>query len=357
MTSLDIAVVIVTYKCASLTIDCLQSIERERSTPDMNIRAIVVDGASGDMPAVASAVEARGWSSWVSLVQAPRNGGFGYGNNLGAQKAYEDGPPDYIHFLNPDTIVRKGGICELARFLETHKDVGIAGGSFENADGSDWSYAFRFPSMASELVPVAGVLQRWNVIVPMSNEPQPVEWAGGASIMVRREVLDAIGGFDQKFFLYFEETDLCLRARQAGFSTWYVPASRIMHLGQQSTKAARPEDAPKRRSAFWFESRRHYFAANHGLPYAMAADALALLAYSIAYLKLIVRRRSDLWTPHYLTDLLRHSAFWANNRAGAGVREIPHFKRRDTLATQTTAVSVASTRMAQAGTIRQSLSS
>src|SRR5664280_1137632 len=151
MSDIDIAIIIVTYKCADLTIDSLRSIEVERSTPGIQIRVIVVDNASGDAPPIAQAIETNRWSSWVTLIEAPRNGGFAYGNNLAFQRAYADGPPAYFHLLNPDTRVLPGAIGALVRFLETHRDVGIAGSRLGDIDGDDWSFAFRFPSIVSEL--------------------------------------------------------------------------------------------------------------------------------------------------------------------------------------------------------------
>ena len=82
MNEIDVAVAIVSYKSAQLTIDCLHSIEAERCSEEIRIRVIVVDNASGDAPSIAEAIEKNSWSSWVTLVQAPRNGGFAYGNNL-----------------------------------------------------------------------------------------------------------------------------------------------------------------------------------------------------------------------------------------------------------------------------------
>ena len=121
-------------------------------------------------------------------------------------------------------------------------DVGIAGSSFENVDGSDWPFAFRFPSILSELEEglqtglVTRVFRSWVVTKQMSSVPQPIDWVPGASMMIRRAVVDAIGGLDENYFLYFEETDFCLRALKAGFPTWYVPESRVMHIAGQSSK-------------------------------------------------------------------------------------------------------------------------
>ena len=194
--------------------------------PCLNIRVIVVDNDSGDLPEITQAVASNDWSNWVTLVSAPRNGGFSYGNNLGMECAYADGNPQYVYLLNPDAQVRRGAIGVLTRFLESHPEVGIVGSSFQNFDGSDWPFAFRFPSLLSEidngmeLGIVTHLLRRWVVPRRMTRTPQLVDWVSGASMMIRHDVLAAIGGLDENYFLYFEEVDFCHRARRAGFSTW-----------------------------------------------------------------------------------------------------------------------------------------
>lgn len=320
MSEIDVAVVIVTYKSADLTIDCLRSVDAERSSPMLKIRTIVVDNASGDGPVVARAIEGNGWSSWVTLVVADKNGGFAYGNNVGIQKAYEDRRPDYVHLLNPDTVVRKGAISELVAFLESHPAVGIAGSSFENLDGSDWRITFRFPSLLSEVDQgirfrlVTQLLRQWVLAIPMESVPHSTDWVLGASMMVRRTVLDTIGGLDENYFLYFEETDFCYRAKALGFLTWYVPQSRVMHIAGQSTKVMMRNEAFKRLPPYWFESRRRFFVATYGLRYAIATDLAALLANVLGYLKRIVLGRTGEGVPFYIRDLCRHSALRSKNR-------------------------------------------
>jgi N-acetylglucosaminyl-diphospho-decaprenol L-rhamnosyltransferase len=319
MRDLDIAVVIVTYRCAALTVESLGSLETERATCGMRIRAIVVDNASGDTPELAAAIDAKRWSAWVTLVTAPRNGGFAYGNNLGLERAYADAPPSYVYFLNPDAQVRPGAIATLAHFLEAHPEVGIAGGSFETADGNDWPIAFRFPGLASELLHGMEIgaltrrFQRWMVAQSMSRVAQPTDWISGAAMMIRPSVLAKIGGLDENYFLYFEETDFCYRAKQAGLSTWYVPDSRVMHAMGQSTKVGDSDLSAKRLPGYWFESRRRYFAMTYGIGKAIAIDAVALLANSIGLLKRAVLRRTS--APHFIRDLLRHSILWPRNRS------------------------------------------
>jgi N-acetylglucosaminyl-diphospho-decaprenol L-rhamnosyltransferase len=325
MRVVDVAIAIVTYRSADLTIDCLSSLEAERVTPGVHIRAIVVDNASGDDEAIAKAIGKHGWWSWVTLVTAPKNGGFAYGNNLAIKYAMSDGPPQYVHLLNPDTVVRKGAIGELVRFLEAHPDVGIAGSSYETLDGSPWPTAFRFPSLLSEFESglqfglATYILRRWVVPQTMTPVTQPIDWIPGASMMIRWSVFDRIGGFDETYFLYFEETDFCFRAKRAGIPTWYVPASRVMHIGGQSTNVSSHKRVPERLPAYVFESRRRYFVANHGVAYAMIADVVALLAHALGSLKRTVLGRRDV--PYFLTDLLRNSVLWSRNRrAASGMR-------------------------------------
>ncbi len=116
MSDIDVAIAIVTWRSAKLTIECLRSIEPELNTKGLRIRAIVVDNASGDAPAIAKAIAENSWSSWVTLIDSPTNGGFAYGNNVAIRHAYETGPPDYVHLLNPDTEVRKGAIGAAGAF-------------------------------------------------------------------------------------------------------------------------------------------------------------------------------------------------------------------------------------------------
>ncbi len=324
MADLDIATVIVTYRSAALTVEALRSLEAERARPGLQLRAIVVDNASGDLPQIEQAVARHGWGSWVSLVAAPRNGGFAYGNNLGIAHARASSAPSYVYLLNPDAQVRPHAVEILVRFLEAHPTVGIVGSGFDNLDGSDWPIAFRFPTVWSELDQGLGIglitrmLERWVVARRMSPVSQRVDWICGASMLIRPAVLDAIGGFDENYFLYYEETDFCRRALRAGFETWYAPDSRVMHIAGQSTRVTERGGRPKRLPAYWFESRRRYFAVSYGLGNAIAIDLVALSAHALGLLKRVCQGRSDAVVPQFIRDLMRHSAVWASTRAFRG---------------------------------------
>lgn len=320
MSDLDIAVVIVSYKSAQLTINSILSIARERTIQGLSIRVFVVDNASGDLDALSQALAIHDWTSWVTLIDAPKNGGFAYGNNLGIKHAYKTGSPSYIYLLNPDTEVRAGAIGSLVSFLEAHPSAGIAGSGIENADGSEWSIAFRFPTLLSELSGglgtglVSRLLRRWEVPQRMSRTAQPIDWVSGASMMLRPALLTAIGGLDENYFLYFEETDLCFRASKAGFSTWYVPEARVMHLEGQSTKVNERNVRPTRLPQYWFESRRRFFARNYGIRHAVLIDIVAVCARSLGWLKRVLLGRRRTAVPYFIRDLLRHSVLWRHNR-------------------------------------------
>jgi GT2 family glycosyltransferase len=326
MAELEIAVVIVTYKCAALTIDSLRSVAAERSAAGFRLRAFVVDNASGDAPSIAQAIESQGWRSWVTLVTAAKNGGFAYGNNLGIARAYEARVPSYIYLLNPDAQVRPGAIGSLVRFLESHPEAGIAGSSFENLDGSDWPIAFHFPSLMSEMLqgmdlgPLMRLFKRWTVAQHMTKTPQPIDWICGASMLIRPAVLESIGGMDENYFLYFEETDFCYRAKKAGFATWYVPESRVMHIRGQSTTVTDETKGPRRLPSYWFDSRRRYFAMTYGINCAIGIDIVALLAGSIGLVKRAALGRTHTATPYFVRDLIRHSVIWPRYRKFPAVR-------------------------------------
>lgn len=309
-----VAVVIVSYRSAPLTIACLAALAEERAAGrPACLKAVVVDNDCGDAGPVGDAIEANGWSDWVALVRAPRNGGFGYGNNLGAATARAAWDAQWIHFLNPDTLVRPGAVVALRDFLAAHPRAALAGSRFLNGDGSAWPYAFRFPGLASEFEgglsfgPVSRLLHRHVVPQVMGGEPAPIDWVAGASVMIRAAALEELRGFDEGFFLYFEETDLCLRARESGWETWYVPDSVVVHIAGQSTGVTCRDQAPRRLPAYWYESRRHYFVLNHGRLRAAAIDLAALVAHALGRAKRRLQGRAIDNVPHFLGDLWRHS--------------------------------------------------
>ena len=317
---MNLLVAIVNYRTPELTIDCLRSLARDMLRNDVasqGRQVVVVDNASPDdsVDRIRRAIDADGWSSWASVTAAPRNGGFAYGNNVAVREAIaSDRPPKYVLLLNSDTLVRPGAIEALVRFLDARPEVGIVGSRLEDPDGTPQCSAYRFPSLRSEFAEAVrlGAVDRLladHVVWPGNSDVAcPIDWVAGASMLVRSDVFRDVGPMDESYFLYYEEVDLCLRARRAGWSCWYEPASRVVHLvGKSSGVTSRTQ--PKRRPAYWFDSRRRYFVQNHGRVYAALVDLVWSGGYLVRRLKEILLRRPNSDSPRLLFDYLRHSVF------------------------------------------------
>ncbi|QJX00419.1 glycosyltransferase family 2 protein [Frigoriglobus tundricola] len=320
-TPCPVLVVIVNYKTAAYTIQCLRTLEPEvRDLP--GARVALVENCSGDGDVLARAIADNGWSEWVSLDVADRNGGFAYGNNRAIRPTLSaPDPPRYVLLLNSDTEVRAGAIRALVRFMDARPEVGIAGSSFENLDGTDWPFAFRFIRPLSELDrglkfgPVSRLLKRYVPARLMDQtRPQQVDWVAGASMIIRHTVFEKIGLLDEDYFLYFEEVDFCLRAARQGIACWYVPESRIMHIAGQSSALTKRDARPPRTPAYWFASRRRYFRKNYGLAGAVVADLAFGFGHSLWRVRRAIFRKPDTDPPHSLTDHWRNSVFLNRNR-------------------------------------------
>ena len=143
--------------------------------------------------------------------------------------------------LNADTVVKEHALDALVEFMDNHPKAGIAGSMLLSPDGEIQASPFRFPGIATELDRglrlgiVSKLLSPWAVVLPKSNEACPVGWVAGASMILRRTMLEQIGLLDEGLYTYFDDTDICLRAQRADWETWYVPASKVIHLEGAST--------------------------------------------------------------------------------------------------------------------------
>ena len=318
---ITVGVVIVNYRTAGLAIDCLRSLEPELESVAGGARVIITDNLSGDGSAemIAAAVRDNGWSHWAVVDPLPKNGGFAYGNNAAIRPLLQ-GPakPRYVLLLNPDTVVRAGAVRELVSFMDEHPKAGIAGSRLEDPDGTPQISAFRFPTALSELDsglrlgPVSRLLRRYAVAPPVPEAPCPTDWVAGASMIVRREVLESVGLLDEGYFMYYEEVDFCLRARRAGWPCWYVPASRVVHLVGAASGVSETRKKRKRLPAYWFESRRRFFLRNYNWPHAAVADALFAAGFAVWRVRRAIQRKPDNDPPNMLGDFLRHSVLLLN---------------------------------------------
>jgi hypothetical protein len=311
-----VLIAIVNYCTARLTIDCLTSLQTEIGAhPGSEV--VVADNASpdGSGEEIARAIRNNGWSAWARVLPLAKNGGFAFGNNAVILEGRRD-PPAYVWLLNSDTYVRPGALRALVDFLEANPAVGMAGSRLEDPDGTQQVSTFRFPSVLGEIAaaaPIGEIGQRllspFTIAKPPSLEPHACDWLSGASLMIRWRTLDEVGLMDEKYFLYYEETDLCLRAQKLGWTCWFVPESRVVHLiGASTGVTARLPGAPGRRPKYWFDSRRRYFVKNYGMPYAALSDVALVASSGLRRLVETARGRQGNVPPHFESDLIRNSA-------------------------------------------------
>jgi N-acetylglucosaminyl-diphospho-decaprenol L-rhamnosyltransferase len=310
-----VLVVIVNFRVADLTIDCLKSIADEvQLAPD--VRVAVCENGTGDDSAVRiqEAIDDNGWASWCSLIASTSNLGFTGGNNIILRPAMEAmEPPAYFLLLNPDTIVRPHAFEILTSFMDGNPHVGIAGGGLENPDGTGQRSAFRFQTPASEfegalsLGLVSRLLKNRIVAPPIRNEVHQCDWVSGACMMVRREVFANIGLLDEGLFTYFDDCDLCLRACRAGWKTWYVPDARVVHLVGRSSGITLHNVKPL--PSYYFQARRRYFLRNHGVVFTALADAAAIIGLALWRLRVLLTNKADRSPPNALEGTIRQSVF------------------------------------------------
>ena len=307
--------VILNYRTAELAVEAAEGALREMAGLAGEI--VIVDNASpdGSFEYLQAASAERGWAEGgrIHVVSAGRNGGFGAGNNFAIRAGLSTGDkPDYVYLLNPDAVPEPGAIRALVDHFETHPRIGVLGSLILTPDGNPAYGAFRFPTIVREFEDAARtavfsrVLERGRETSPIALEPREVDWVSGSSMMFRRAMLDEVGLFDERFFLYFEETDLCLRCKRAGWEIWSLPASRVVHIGGASTGNYSWERMP----SYWFDSRWYYFRKNYGLAYTVAVT-LSLLAGEVAWqARRLVNPKAERYrnTHRFGRDLLRHHA-------------------------------------------------
>jgi hypothetical protein len=311
---MKVLTVIVNYRTAELARRALHAAVRASAAVPGPTRLVVVDNDSrdGSFDALCSAARGENCPDRIDIVAAPINGGFGYGNNLAIRSALAgDDPPEYVYLLNPDAFPAENALAKLVAYMDADPTAGIAGSYIHGIDGTPHETAFRFPSILSEFEHAMGLgilrrlLHRYVVPLPIPWQACEVGWVAGASMLLRREMLEQVGLFDEGFFLYFEETDLCLRAKRAGWSTVYVPASKVAHVGSATTGM---QIAGRRLPAFWFDSRQRYFVKNHGYATLWLANAAQILGGAVLRVRRWVqgpRRRRPL-PERFLRDLIGH---------------------------------------------------
>lgn len=324
----SVLTVILNYKTAQMTLRSAQAARLAMQGLEGAITIVDNDSQDGSFEFLTR--ETAQWPE-VRVIASGRNGGFGAGNNVGIRAGLPDGSrPDFIYLQNPDSFPDRDTIRILRAHMLADPLCGFAGSAIRGEDGVAHPAAFRFPSILSEIDAgahtgvISRMLRKHRIIAELSDQTGPAQWCSGASVMFRQDTLDRVGLFDETFFLYFEETDLCRRVWKAGFTGAYVPQATSMHIGSVSTGMGTWKRVPK----YWFDSRAHYFRKHHGSLYL----GLVTLAYvGAAWLwraRRVIERKEERIPPHFLRDLVGHTMQVlmpgaAANRTGTGARKLP----------------------------------
>lgn len=294
MPELRLDIVIVSYRCRTLLRDCLESLSA--FPPAGGARVWVVDNASKDgTPAMV-----REEFPEVELIAADENLGFSKANNLAIRR----GSAPYVLALNPDTLMTGGALDQMLELMEQKPEVGISGCRLELPDGSfDHAARRSFPTPLGALAHFTRIGRSKKAPARLAQyrapeiESGPVDAVNGAFMLMRRKALEAVGLFDEGYWMYMEDLDLCYRFAQAGWITWYEPAVKVIHVKAGTSGKNRK---PRVNYAFHYGMYRFYrkhYAKNdnillRGAVYTGIAAKLGISMTRSAINRHLLRRRS-----------------------------------------------------------------
>jgi GT2 family glycosyltransferase len=240
----SIAAVIINYNTCQELQACLGSIKPEEASEE-----VVVDNNSSD----GSVEMVRSKYPWVTLLANKTNVGYG----AAANQAIANSTARYVVLLNSDTLLQPGSLKALSYYLDQHPRAAIVGPRLENTDGTLQASCYPFPTPLDTFLEnstcavffgrlirryVPGIRGLYWRTWP-HDSPRIVPWLKGAALAIRREAFNAVGGFDESFFMYFEDADLCCRMKKAGWQVHFAPVTTVVHVGGASTGQVRADMA------------------------------------------------------------------------------------------------------------------
>ena len=255
---MKLSIIIVSWNVVEDLSNCLKSIGENPLSGEFEI--IVVDNASTD----GTVDVIKSDFPEVKIIANNENLGFAAGNNRGISEA----SGAYVLLLNPDTIIHPRSLDGLIGFMDDNADVGLCGPKLLNGDGSIQRSARRYPSFRGalhrhtafkSLGVFKGEYKKWLMKDFGQDEQKDVEQLMGAALIIRKSVLDKVGGMDERFFMYYEEVDLCYRIKQAGWRVVFLPGASITHLGGRSS-----EQVPVEKQLMAMTSLLKFFRKHRG---------------------------------------------------------------------------------------------
>ena len=287
----DISIGIVSYNTRDMLRDCLQSLRERANAGEATIEVIVADNGSRDGSVEMVHSEFPEFQAFYT----GGNIGYGRGNNA----AFERATGRYFFVLNSDTIVEHGALREMVQFMDENPQAGGAGAKLILPDGSTQPSVGTDPTLRAiffeqtyldKLLPKSKLAGEYLLTWWDYKERREVEQVCGACLFVRREAWHQIGGFDPAFFMYFEDTDLCLRLRRADWQIWYLPDARIAHRlggssgGDYRVRALMVSSYNHSRYYFWTRERG-VLAGRLAKAFTLLGAGLRLLAWTAKCLK------------------------------------------------------------------------
>jgi len=250
---IDLSILIVNWNTKDYLLQCLDSIFQTVRRSSWEI--FVIDNGSVD----GSGEAAQKRFPSIRLIENERNLGFAKAMNQGLQQS----SGRHSLLLNPDASIKEGAIERMLSFMETHSEVGAAGGQLLNEDGSKQNSIANFPSLATELFNKSFLRRMFPKRFPGKErnyfEPIEVDSVIGACMIVSREVMEQLGLMDEDYFLFLEETDWCYRMKKAGWKVYHLPEAEIYHVQGKSAEAEK-----KRAKVEYYRSRYYFFRKNRG---------------------------------------------------------------------------------------------
>lgn len=277
---------IINYRTAQMTIDCVRSVLEDL---DERGQVIIVDNCSGDGSAeeIEAWITAQGPDIPARLVRSPTNSGYSGGHNQGMGAA----PADYYLILNSDALLRPGFFDAMQAAIETHPQAGMIVPRLEGEDGVVQGNCFRFPGLASEFMrgamsgPVTRLLKRHEISLESAPPDDQIEWASFACILLNGGMVDQIGMMDEGYFLYYEDSEYCLRARRAGWRMIRQPEAIAVHFRGGSGPVKELARVKKRAPEYYYRSRSRFLTQAHGRAGLIAANLLWYTGHGLAQLR------------------------------------------------------------------------
>lgn len=254
---IDISIIIVNYNVKEFVLNLLESIQKAKNSLSLEIFVVDNNSTDGSIEAISEKFPE------VKLIVNKKNVGFGAANN----QALRIATGKYLLMINPDTIVKEDTLVKMIKFFEENESCGIAGCKVLNVDGTlqlacrrsfpgPWTSFTKVMGLSS-LFPKSKIFAKYNLTYLDENKTYEVDAVSGAFMMMRKTVYDKIGGFDEQFFMYGEDLDLCFRTQKAGYKVYYFHETEIIHYKGESTKRSNVDETKL------FYDAMHLFVRKH----------------------------------------------------------------------------------------------